>query len=95
MVENEEVYSYFNRPRQGVEATLLKCIPGEKLPKYTYTLMHFNSPGNVSLFFCNNLNEIVTLLQLHCNLHFKNTYDRVKFDYFWDKKAFNIRKPSK
>ena len=27
------------------EATVSKCIPGVKLPKYTYTLIHFDTPG--------------------------------------------------
>ena len=46
----------------GRGATLSKCIPRVKLPKYTYTLIHFNTPG---IFFGKILNEIVTLLQLH------------------------------
>ena len=32
--------------------------------------LHLNTPENVFLnFFLKNLNEIVTLLQLHCNIH--------------------------
>ena len=29
----------------GGGATVLKCIPGVKLPKDTYSLMHLNTPG--------------------------------------------------
>ena len=53
---------------KGGGGTVLKCIPGGKLPKYTYTLIHFNTPKIIFFNFRKNLKDIVTLLQLHCNL---------------------------
>ena len=39
-------------------ATVLKCIPGVKFPKCIYTLIHFNTPGNIFCFSAKKLNEI-------------------------------------
>ena len=46
-------------------ATVLKCIPGVELPKYTYNLIQLK----ICFYFVAKIWMRVTLIQQHCNLH--------------------------
>ena len=47
------IFSFYKLDTNAIwGATVLNCIPGVKLTKYTYTLIHLNTvaPSNITIF---------------------------------------------